>query len=1310
MVTEMPVIARNLPSGMAAQVGENARLFGAVRFLRRRFINACGLCAMGGVLLLGGKADAREKVRLQLKWWHQFQFAGYYAAQAKGYYEDEGLEVMILEGGPGKAVIPTVLNGGAEFGVGDSELVQARLMGKPVVVCASIFQHSPYVLLSRKDSHIRSPADLVGKRVMLADDQGAAQMQAMMIHEGIDPSLVRMEAHSWLLDDLIEGKVDAVSAYAMIEPQKLRERGVDPAVMRAADYGVDFYGDTLFTTTAEAQRNSGRVKAFVRASLKGWRYAMDHPDEIAEVILRMDGVAQRGETHESIVQQGSGMRAFVLPDVVEIGNMNPGRWYKIAKIYGDRDLAPDNVPLDGFIFDPRQLISRTQVRWIMWGGLGAAGVMALVLAWTVQMRSQVRMRTRELRGEIDQRRNSDKALRASEAEQTRLASQQRAILSALPAHIALLDPAGVVVSVNDAWQSFVNMNLLTIRAFDLGINYLDACEEDVGEDAELAGSVARGIRSVLEGRERNFSLEYSCHSAAGQHWFDMTVTPTRSESPRGAVVAHFEITERKLAEQRLRNALSESERFRVALDRAPACVYMKDRESRYLYANQPTLELFGVSTEELLDSSDSSFFPPTAVSKLLDTEARVLCGEQTAEEVEVLDANGERRVYWEIKSPIRTDSDAGTIWGLLGISTDITERKQAEERIQRSEAELQEAQRIARVGSWEIDGVSNQPIWTEELYRMLGLDPELAPPGYPELRKFFTPHSWTKLDAGFSRALNEGISYEVELEMVRPDGGRGWMLARGEPLRNSNGEIKGVRGISQDITESRLAGEKMREQAALLDSAHEAILVKNLDDTIIYWNKGAERTYGWTATEAVGRKSCDLLFSEPKIFQMAMAELVVNGEWQAEVDKVHKSGHSIRVDARWTLVRDEQGLPKSILAINDDITDKKKLEAQFLRAQRMESIGTLAGGIAHDLNNVLAPILMSVELLRSKVEDDAGRHVLDLISSSAVRGADLVRQVLTFARGVEGQRINLNLAHLVKEMEQIIHETFPKNIQFSLNMKDDPWVITGDPTQLHQVLMNLCVNARDAMPDGGRLTLTVMNVLLDVVDPMQDPDFKPGAYVAMIVGDTGRGIPAEIRHKVFEPFFTTKEHGRGTGLGLSTVTGILKSHGGFIDLVSEPGEGTLIKIHLPTAIDSTMPPQVFPRNTSPPSGSGEVILVVDDEESIRDAARQILERYGYQVLTADHGEQALALYGEHSSEISLIFTDMTMPVMDGATAISALREINPDLPIIGTSGLDDHAAVTNSTKGGLRHFLAKPYTAGALLEIIREALHDKAAT
>lgn len=500
------------------------------------------------------------------------------------------------------------------------------------------------------------------------------------------------------------------------------------------------------------------------------------------------------------------------------------------------------------------------------------------------------------------------------------------------------------------------------------------------------------------------------------------------------------------------------------------------------------------------------------------------------------------------------------------------------------------------------------------------------------------------------------------------------------------------------------AEEKIREQAALLDVAQDAILVCGLEGSLIFWNKGAERLYGWTAQEATGKRVSELLhMSKQPHLASAWKTLLEKGEWRGEMHQVTKGGKTVAVASSWTLVRDQEDKPRSILVINTDITEKKQLEAQFLRTQRMESIGTLAGGIAHDLNNVLTPILMAAQLLQMDPTDDESRKWLKTIETSVKRGTGMIKQVLAFARGVEGDRGALQVRHLITELEKIMRDTFPRSIQIGTNLPTDLWTIIGDSTQLYQVLLNLCVNARDAMPDGGRLQIEASNLLLAEHDLRRQPAAKPGPYVALSVSDTGAGIPPHAIDKIFDPFFTTKEAGKGTGLGLSTAIGIVKSHGGFVNVYSEVRKGTEFKVYLP-AQETAATRQAEEERPELPKGNGELVLVVDDEATILEMTKATLEAYGYRVLTAKDGTEALASCAQHHKAISVVVTDMMMPFMDGPATIRALRKLDPAIKVIAVSGLMENKKRADLADTGSTRFLQKPYTTEQLLHTLHETL------
>ncbi|PSB08594.1 hybrid sensor histidine kinase/response regulator [filamentous cyanobacterium CCP2] len=628
------------------------------------------------------------------------------------------------------------------------------------------------------------------------------------------------------------------------------------------------------------------------------------------------------------------------------------------------------------------------------------------------------------------------------------------------------------------------------------------------------------------------------------------------------------------------------------------------------------------------------------------------------------------------------------------------EREQAFTALQRSEARFRrliESNVIGIIFSLADGSITDA---NDAFLQIVGYDRADLKAGKLNWQTMSPPEHAHLHQAALAELRNTGAFRAFEKEYFHRDGHPIPVMVGGALLDEAQQTIV---GFVLNLTQHKQAEDKIREQAALLNITTDAILVLDLDNKIQYWNKGAEQVYGWNVEEVIDQDANRLLYHLDSLEQLEVIQssLMKCGLWQGELYQVNRQGKEIIVASRWTLMRDAQRQPKSILTVNTDITEKKQLESQFLRTQRLESLGTLAGGIAHDLNNILTPVLTTAQLLRLKFPnaDEQSRNLLRIIEANTKRGADLVRQVLQFTRGVEGKQAIVQVKDLIYEVKQIAAKTFPKSIELVTDVEPELYLVSGDETHLHQLLMNLVVNARDAMPKGGTLTIAARNQFVNEHDARMNLDASVGSYIEIIVRDTGTGMSDEIADRIFEPFFTTKEIGKGTGLGLSTVRGIVKSHGGFVDVLSRVGEGTEFKVFLP-AVEASVFPPAEPPNL--PIGNAEWVLVVDDETGILETTKASLEAYNYHVLSANGGIEAIGLCAQYKHKIAVAIVDMMMPSMDGPTTIQALQKINPQIKTIAISGFVSNDKLREAS--GIKHFIAKPYTIQELLQTLRSVL------
>ncbi len=551
----------------------------------------------------------------------------------------------------------------------------------------------------------------------------------------------------------------------------------------------------------------------------------------------------------------------------------------------------------------------------------------------------------------------------------------------------------------------------------------------------------------------------------------------------------------------------------------------------------------------------------------------------------------------------------------------------------------------------------------------------------------------------------------LEIEQLRRDGSTVWTEIRATGLSDSTGQCIGILGVSRDISQRRAAAARRHLLETALRSAPSSVVITNATGCVVWVNQAFIKTTGYSEEEIVGHNPRILKSGRhPAEFYAEMWRTITEGKvWEGEIVSRRKDGCLFREQLTIAPVFGHDGATRHFVAIGQDVTERKALEERALRTQRLESIGLLAGGIAHDLNNVLTPTMLSLELLRCKFPDAASQELLKTLEHVTRRGAGIVRQILTFARGIEGERQPVSFRNLLKEMCEIVRETFPRNIELHAEIPDDLPFVNGDYTQLHQVLLNLAVNARDAMPNGGVLTLRAAAREMDAAQTRRIPESQPGPYVALTIRDTGQGIPPEILGRIFEPFFSTKSPDKGTGLGLSTVHGIVTGHLGFIEVSTALGKGTEFQVFLPAiAASPALPDRPPARGIA--FGGNRRVLFVDDEASIRRFAAEVLQRAGFQVTTASDGLEALELCRRHVSEFTLVVTDQMMPHCSGLQLVREIRHMAPHLPLILISGMiaiDDRARPDDPIVASLRaRVLRKPFTAALLLGRIAEALDE----
>jgi PAS domain S-box-containing protein len=846
----------------------------------------------------------------------------------------------------------------------------------------------------------------------------------------------------------------------------------------------------------------------------------------------------------------------------------------------------------------------------------------------------------------------------------------------------ILNVHGRILQVNQTYctmSGYSEQELLQMNVSDL-------------ENVESQKQTALHIQRVLERGQDRFE---TVHIRKDGSVFDVRVS-VKYRVNAGEFDAFIQdVTEQKKADAQIR----ENEMiFEQLLENSPVYIFFKDENIRPLKLSRNFEQMLKMPLHNILGKSMDELFPSELARNIVEDDKRIL---QNGELIKV-DEEMNDRCYTTIKFPISIE---GKPRYLAGFTIDITDRKKADLATQTLTNRLQIMLSALQYGVLVVDNENRIEFINNAFCEQFGLQPEpnkwigltaeefipLILPAYADPKKIL---------ARITAIVAENKSF-VDDEVIMRNGDT--YLVDFIPLV-VNGINKGRMWLHRNITERKRKDAKIQQLSKAIEQTSASIVITDISGIIEYVNTAFTQTSGYSKEEVIGKKPSVLKSGHTTndVYGNLWKTITAGKEWSGEFHNRKKDGSLYWESVIIAPVKNDEGTIINFIAVKDEITERKGLQSQLLRAQRLESIGTLAGGIAHDLNNILGPILLSIQVLRTKLNDASMQNLIDTIESASIRGKNIVAQVLAFARGSDSTPILIQVRHIVKEVEDVIKQTFPKDIDIQSYLPKDLWTINADPTQIHQILLNLCVNARDAMPHGGRLTVNVKNIVIDESLAQRYDDARSGRYLEIEVRDTGTGMPPDIQQKIFDPFFTTKAPGKGTGLGLSTVYTIVKHHHGFISMNSIVGEGTVFQIYIPASseVATTTVPSL---PESIPQGNKESILVVDDEVAIQQICEETLRFYNYDVITANNGAECISKFIQKGMKCTVVLMDMMMPVMGGKTAGAAIRKIDPNIRIVGMSGLMTETLDENDERI-FDHFLRKPFTGKELMDALQKVI------
>ena len=764
-----------------------------------------------------------------------------------------------------------------------------------------------------------------------------------------------------------------------------------------------------------------------------------------------------------------------------------------------------------------------------------------------------------------------------------------------------------------------------------------------------------------------------------------------------------DITDRKRAEEALNE---ERHLLHTLMDNLPDVIYFKDRESHFTRINKAHAKQFGLSDPaQAVGKTDFDFFTAEHAQQAYDDEREIIRTGQPIVGQEEKETWADGHVTWvsTTKMPLRDAN--GNVTGTFGVSRDITERKRAEERLQEYEKAMEGLDEMILVVDREYRyvianraflnyrGVTREQLLGQLVPDFLGKD-------------IFEGIAKKRMDECF-----QGKVVKYEMRSKFPGIGDRDLFVSYFPIEGLAG-IDRIVGVLRDITEQKRAEAEHVRLVTAIEQSAEAVMITNTKGEIEYVNPAFNRITGYSREGVLGQNPRILKSGkqDPALYQQLWATILNGQIWHGELINRRKDGSLYTEEMNIAPVRDPGGEITHFIATKLDVTARKQLEQQFLQAQKMEAVGRLAGGVAHDFNNLLTIINGFAALLTEQTStQDPRRDQLKEILMAGEKAASLTRQLLAFSRQQLLEPRVLDLNSVLADIEKMLHRLIGEDVELAVALKPDLGRVKVDPGQIEQVVMNLAVNARDAMPEGGKLLIETSNVEIDANYARRHSPMIPGKYAMVAVSDTGCGMDLDTQRHIFEPFFTTKEKSQGTGLGLATVYGIVKQSDGFIWVYSEPGQGSTFKIYFPCVEEAVPTAKSAKFRTRQVKGS-ETVLVVEDEGGVRSLVCQTLASHGYKVLEAAGAAEALKISEQHTEPIHLLLTDVVMPQTDGKKLAMRLATLHPETKVLYISGYTDDAIVRHGILERGTSFLQKPFLPRALLLKVREVLKMKSGT